>query len=98
MPTVPIRLSIFRPIPARAKIGPMWFATLVVTIIQTGYPTPPMASPIFDLRSFAPREIGHGEGGEGVEALVAAPLLGSALVLAFPALVTRLSKALVTGF
>jgi TRAP-type mannitol/chloroaromatic compound transport system permease large subunit len=96
--TVLICLPIFLPILAEAKIDPIWFATLMVVVIQTSYLTPPMAPSIFYLRSIAPPEIGYGHMVRGVVPFVAAQLLTLALVLAFPVLATWLPKALIGGF
>lgn len=96
--TVLICLPIFLPILAQAQVDPIWFATLMVIVIQTSYLTPPMAPSIFYLRSIAPPEIGYGDMVRGVTPFVLAQLVTLAFVLAFPGLATWLPKVLVTGF
>jgi len=50
-----IFVPIFAPIVKSAGIDPIWFAMMVLVVIQTSYLTPPMAPSIFYLRSIAPR-------------------------------------------
>lgn len=92
-----ITLPIFLPIIKALKIDPIWFATMMIIVIQTSYLTPPMAPSIFYLRAIAPPEMTYGEMCRGVMPFVIAQLLTLALVLLFPALATWLPETLV-GF
>lgn len=92
-----ICLPIFLPIVVALKIDPLWFATLMVIVIQTSYLTPPMAPSIFYLKSIAPKEIGYRDMYLGVAPFVIMQLLTLLAVALFPALATYLPAQL-TGF
>lgn len=85
-----ITLPIFLPILASAGIDPIWFAAVMVIVIQTSYLTPPMAPSIFYLRSIAPPEITFADMYRGVLPFIACQLIVLALVIVFPALATYL--------
>ncbi|MEM7696339.1 MAG: TRAP transporter large permease subunit [Pseudomonadota bacterium] len=89
-----ITLPIFLPILAGANIDTIWFAAIMVIVIQTSYLTPPMAPSIFYLRSIAPKEISFGDMYRGVLPFIACQLLVLALVLLFPGLATYLPAQL----
>jgi tripartite ATP-independent transporter DctM subunit len=93
-----ICLPIFLPLLAGFGVDPIWFAVLMIIVIQTSYLTPPMAPSIFYLRSIAPPEITYGDMYQGVLPFVLCQLLVLALVLLFPALATYLPQRLVPGF
>jgi tripartite ATP-independent transporter DctM subunit len=92
-----ICLPIFLPITTALKIDPLWFATLMVIVIQTSYLTPPMAPSIFYLRSIAPKEITYRDMYMGVAPFVIMQLAILLAVALFPALATYL-PAQFTGF
>ena len=83
-----IVLPIFNPIIQAAGIDPLWFAVMMIIIMQTSYLTPPMAPAIFYLRSIAPREITYQDMFRGVVPFVAMQLLVLFIVAAFPATAT----------
>ncbi len=95
--TVLICLPIFLPILTALKIDPIWFATLMVIVIQTSYLTPPMAPSIFYLRSIAPKEITYRDMYAGVTPFVIMQIVTLLAVVLFPALATYL-PAQFTGF
>jgi tripartite ATP-independent transporter DctM subunit len=92
-----ICLPIFLPILTALKIDPIWFATLMVIVIQTSYLTPPMAPSIFYLRSIAPKEITYRDMYAGVTPFVIMQVVTLLAVVLFPALATWL-PAQFTGF
>jgi tripartite ATP-independent transporter DctM subunit len=95
--TVLICLPIFLPVIAALKVDPIWFATMMVIMIQTSYLTPPMAPSIFYLRSIAPPEITYRDMCVGVTPFVVCQLLTLLIVVLFPALATYLPKQM-SGF
>ncbi len=92
-----ICVPLFTPFIRAAGIDPVWFATLVLIVIQTGYLTPPMASSIFYLKSIAPPDMTYGQMCRGVLPFIALQLLTLVLLVMFPALATWLPDRIV-GF
>ncbi|MEP4926145.1 MAG: TRAP transporter large permease subunit [Hyphomicrobiales bacterium] len=90
-----IFIPIFAPIVKSAGIDPIWFAMLVLVVIQTSYLTPPMAPSIFYLRSIAPRDMTYGQMYRGVLPFVWAQMLVLIVIIAFPAVATWLPDLLV---
>jgi tripartite ATP-independent transporter DctM subunit len=87
-----IVLPIFDPIIRAAGIDPLWFAVMMIVIMQTSYLTPPMAPAIFYLRSIAPREITYQDMFRGVIPFVAMQFLVLFIVAAFPGTATYLAS------
>jgi tripartite ATP-independent transporter DctM subunit len=92
-----IVVPLFTPFIRSSGIDPIWFATMVLVVIQTGYLTPPMASSIFYLKSIAPPDMTYGEMCRGVLPFIGLQLLTLLLVVLFPALSTWLPDQIV-GF
>lgn len=90
-----IFVPIFAPIVKSAGIDPIWFAMMVLVVIQTSYLTPPMAPSIFYLRSIAPKSMTYGQMYRGVLPFVAAQMLVLVVIIFFPAVVTWLPSILV---
>ncbi len=90
-----IFIPIFAPIVRSAGIDPIWFAMMVLVVIQTSYLTPPMAPSIFYLRSIAPRSMTYGQMYRGVLPFVAAQMLVLVVIILFPAIATWLPSILV---
>ncbi|WP_193141343.1 TRAP transporter large permease subunit [Meridianimarinicoccus sp. MJW13] len=90
-----IFVPIFAPLVRSAGIDPIWFAMLVLVVIQTSYLTPPMAPSIFYLRSIAPKDMTYGDMYRGVLPFVAAQGLVLLALLLFPWLATWLPSILV---
>jgi len=90
-----ICVPIFTPIVKAAGIDPVWFAVMVLVVIQTSYLTPPMAPSIFYLRSIAPSNMTYGDMYKGVMPFVAMQMLVLVVVLAFPQAATYLPDILV---
>jgi len=79
-----ICIPLFVPFLAPAGIEPLWFAVLVVIMIQTSYLTPPMAPAIFYLRGIAPKDFKTVEMYWGVLPFIACQLLTAVVVYWFP--------------
>jgi len=92
-----ICVPLFTPMVRVLGVDPVWFATLVIIVIQTSYLTPPMASSIFYLKSIAPSDMTYGQMCRGVLPFIAMQLLTLALVICVPALATWLPGRIV-GF
>ncbi|MCQ0092148.1 TRAP transporter large permease subunit [Roseovarius sp. M141] len=92
-----ICVPLFTPFIRSSGIDPIWFATMVLIVIQTGYLTPPMASSIFYLKSIAPPDMTYGQMCRGVVPFIVLQVLTLALIATFPALVTWLPDRIV-GF
>ncbi len=92
-----ICLPIFIPLLAAANVDPIWFAVLMVVVIQTSYLTPPMAPSIFYLRSIAPPEITYSDMYWGVLPFVCCQVVTLLAVFFWPELATWLPKVLVSG-
>ena len=90
-----ICLPIFIPILDAAAVDPIWFAVLMIVVIQTSYLTPPMAPSIFYLRSIAPPEIGYMDMYRGVLPFVAIQIICLFSVFIAPPLATWLPTLLV---
>jgi tripartite ATP-independent transporter DctM subunit len=92
-----ITLPIFLPIIKTLQIDPIWFATMMIVVIQTSYLTPPMAPSIFYLKAIAPPEMTYRDMCFGVLPYVLMQLATLFLVAVFPWLATYLPDKIV-GF
>jgi len=92
-----ICVPLFTPFIRSAGIDPIWFATMVIIVIQAGYLTPPMASSIFYLKSIAPPGMTYGQMCRGVVPFIGLQLLTLVLLALFPSLATWLPDKVV-GF
>lgn len=79
-----ICIPLFTPFLAPAGINPLWFAVLVVIMIQTSYLTPPMAPAIFYLRGIAPKDFRTQEMYWGVLPFIACQLITALVVYFLP--------------
>ncbi len=79
-----ICIPLFMPFLAPAGIDPLWFAVLVVIMIQTSYLTPPMAPAIFYLRGIAPKNFKTQEMYVGVLPFIACQILTAVMVYFIP--------------
>ena len=89
-----ITLPIFLPILAQFEVDEIWFATVMIIVIQTSYLTPPMAPSIFYLRSIAPASITFGDMYKGVLPFIICQIVVLVLVMVFPELATYLPSQL----
>ena len=92
-----ICVPLFTPFIRSAGIDPIWFATMVIIVIQTGYLTPPMASSIFYLKSIAPPDMTYGQMCRGVLPFIGLQIVTLLLVMFWPELATWLPGQIV-GF
>ncbi len=92
-----IVVPMFTPFIRSSGIDPVWFATMVLVVIQTGYLTPPMASSIFYLKSIAPPDMTYGQMCRGVLPFIGLQILTLLLIVLFPVLSTWLPERIV-GF
>ena len=90
-----IFIPIFAPVVSASGINPVWFAMLVLVVIQTSYLTPPMAPSIFYLRSIAPRSMTYAQMYQGVVPFVVAQMLVLLALLLVPEIATWLPSILV---
>lgn len=90
-----ICVPLFMPFIRSSGIDPIWFATLVLIVIQTGYLTPPMASSIFYLKSIAPSDMTYGQMCRGVLPFIGLQILTLILIVIFPELATWLPDKLI---
>lgn len=89
-----ICIPLFVPFLAPMGVDPIWFAVLVIIMIQTSYLTPPMAPAIFYLRGIAPKDFETGEMYRGVVPFIACQLLTAVAVYFMPGMATWLPAAL----
>ncbi|HET6522443.1 MAG TPA: TRAP transporter large permease subunit [Geminicoccaceae bacterium] len=87
-------VPIFTPLLQAQGVDPLWFAVLMIIVLQTSYLTPPMAPSIFYLRGIAPPEIGHRDMYRGVAPFIACQLLTLLVVFMLPEAATWLPGAL----
>jgi tripartite ATP-independent transporter DctM subunit len=92
-----ICVPVFAPIIKALGVDPVWFAVLVVIMIQTSYLTPPMAPSIFYLKAIAPPGMTYGQMCLGVIPFIILQFATLGLVIVFPSLATWLPK-LIVGF
>jgi TRAP-type mannitol/chloroaromatic compound transport system permease large subunit len=79
-----ICVPLFMPFLAPAGIDHLWFAVLMVIMIQTSYLTPPMAPAIFYLRSVAPKNFRTEEMYVGVLPFIFCQLMTGLVVFVWP--------------
>lgn len=87
-----ICIPIFLPVLPLTGADPLWFAVLVIVVIQTSYLTPPMAPSIFYLRGIAPANFSYRDMYLGVVPFVFCQLLVLIALLFFPGLATYLPE------
>jgi tripartite ATP-independent transporter DctM subunit len=90
-----ICVPIFTPLIKALGVDPIWFAVLVMIVVQTSYLTPPMAPSIFYLKSIAPPSITYSHMYWGVIPFVVAQLAVLLVVALIPAAATYLPSILV---
>lgn len=75
-------------------IDPLWFAVVLLVILQTAYLTPPMAPSIFYLKAIAPPTMKLKHMYWGVIPFICCQLVVLALLIAFPGLATWMPKVM----
>lgn len=81
-----IFVPVFTPIVMKLGFDPIWFAVLVIMMIQVSYLTPPMAPGIFYIKGICPPEIKDTHLFRSVIPFVILQLTGILIVMAFPEL------------
>jgi tripartite ATP-independent transporter DctM subunit len=94
-----IMVPLITPIAAKLGFDRVWFAIMVCTMLQTAFLSPPFALAIFFLKGVIPDkyEITMGHIIRGVMPFIALILVGLALCVAFPGIITWLPSRMITG-
>jgi tripartite ATP-independent transporter DctM subunit len=93
MPLLLIGVPILHPIAVSMGINPLWFAVLVVLVINLGALTPPVGLILFVFKGMA-KDIPMGDIYRGALPFVLGILVAMVLIFAFPSLATWLPAAL----
>lgn len=83
---------LFLPFLGPAGIDQLWFAVLVVIMLQTSYLTPPMAPAIFYLKSIAPPSFKTQQMYKGVLPFIGCQIATAAIVYYFPSVATWIPR------
>jgi len=83
-------VPIFTPIAGDLGFDPLWFAMLVCVNLQTSFLTPPFGYSLFYFKGVAPPEYTMGDIYRGIIPFVVIQLVGLALMIGFPAIITWL--------
>lgn len=82
-----IVVPLFTPIAAALGLNPVWFAMMVIVVMQTSFLTPPFAYAIFYLKGIAPPEVETKHIYRGVVPFILLQFLGVALCAIFPQII-----------
>lgn len=83
-------VPIFMPIAMELEFNPLWFSMLLCVNLQTSFLTPPFGYALFYFKGVAPPEYTMMHIYRGILPFVLLQLIGIAILVAFPALVTWL--------
>jgi tripartite ATP-independent transporter DctM subunit len=83
-------VPIFTPIAMDLDFNPLWFAMLVCVNLQTSFLTPPFGYALFYFKGVAPAEYSMGDIYKGIIPFVVIQLIGLALMISFPEIITWL--------
>ncbi|MBF0286785.1 MAG: TRAP transporter large permease subunit [SAR324 cluster bacterium] len=83
-------VPIFTPIASDLGFDPLWFAMLVCVNLQTSFLTPPFGYALFYFKGVAPPEYTMGDIYKGILPFVAIQLIGLAMMILFPQIITYL--------
>jgi len=92
-----IIVPIITPLAEKLGFDAVWFAVLVMVNLQISFLTPPFAYSIFYLKGIAPSEVATTDIYRGVVPFVALQIVGVALCIFIPDLITWLPGLLVKG-
>lgn len=92
--TIMITVPIFTPIVAKLGFDPVWFALMMVIVMQTGFLTPPFAYSIFYLKGVAPPEIKTVDIYKGVIPFIVLQILAVIICWVFPDIILWLPRVL----
>ncbi|TKB25036.1 TRAP transporter large permease subunit [Desulfopila sp. IMCC35006] len=83
-------VPIFTPIAMDLNFNPLWFAMMVCINLQTSFLTPPFGYSLFYFKGVAPPEYTMGDVYRGIIPFVTIQVIGLALLIAFPQIITYL--------
>lgn len=90
-----LAVPIISPIAAGLGYDPLWFALLVMVVMQTGFLSPPFALSIFYLKGVAPPEVTTAHIYKGVMPFIALQILAVILLIIFPGIITWLPNLMI---
>lgn len=83
-------VPIFTPIAMDLDFNPLWFAMLICINLQTSFLTPPFGYALFYFKGVAPPEYSMGDIYKGILPFVAIQVVGLAIFILFPQIITWL--------
>ncbi|PKM89302.1 MAG: C4-dicarboxylate ABC transporter [Firmicutes bacterium HGW-Firmicutes-12] len=92
--TIMIAVPIFTPIVARLGYDPVWFAMMMIIVMQSGFLTPPFAYSIFYLKGVAPPEVRTTHIYRGVIPFIMLQIIAVVLCWLFPDIILWLPNML----
>ena len=90
-------VPIFTPIASDLAFDPLWFAMLVCVNLQTSFLTPPFGYALFYFKGVAPPEYSMGDIYKGILPFVAIQMVGLAVMVFFPQIITWLPSVFFGG-
>jgi tripartite ATP-independent transporter DctM subunit len=90
-------VPIFTPIAMDLNFNPLWFAMLVCINLQTSFLTPPFGYALFYFKGVAPPEYTMGDIYRGIIPFVVIQLVGLAMMVIFPEIITWLPSVFFGG-
>jgi len=90
-------VPIFTPIAMDLDFNPLWFAMLVCVNLQTSFLTPPFGYALFYFKGVAPPEFTMSDIYRGIIPFVVIQVVGLALLIAFPEIITWLPSVFFAG-
>lgn len=90
-------VPIFTPIAMDLDFNPLWFAMLVCVNLQTSFLTPPFGYALFYFKGVAPPEYTMGDIYRGILPFVAIQVIGLAVMIFFPEIITWLPSVFFAG-
>jgi tripartite ATP-independent transporter DctM subunit len=90
-------VPIFTPIAMDLDFNPLWFAMLICVNLQTSFLTPPFGYALFYFKGVAPPEYTMGDIYKGIIPFVIIQVVGLALMMVFPEIITWLPSVFFGG-
>ncbi len=90
-------VPIFTPIAMDLDFNPLWFAMLICVNLQTSFLTPPFGYSLFYFKGVAPPEYTMGHIYKGILPFVAIQVVGLAIMIFFPQIITWLPSVFFGG-
>jgi TRAP-type mannitol/chloroaromatic compound transport system permease large subunit len=90
-------VPIFTPIAMDLDFNPLWFAMLICVNLQTSFLTPPFGYSLFYFKGVAPPEYTMGHIYKGILPFVAIQVIGLAVMIFFPQIITWLPSVFFGG-